>query len=66
MQKIHLDMISGQLLLGGRAGHCIVYDLEDETSIRICHASTINITSVEKSIRFSSNSHILASKRFKY
>lgn len=33
VQKIHFDAGSGQLVVGGRAGHVIVYDLENEISV---------------------------------
>ncbi|VDM98108.1 unnamed protein product [Thelazia callipaeda] len=32
IQKIYFDSASGQLVVGGRAGHVIVYDLDDESS----------------------------------
>lgn len=32
IQKVHFDIASGQLVVGGRSGQCIVYDLEDEHS----------------------------------
>lgn len=33
VQKLHFDIASGQLVVGGRAGHVIVYDLDDEPSV---------------------------------
>uniref|UniRef100_A0A8R1TTH3 LLGL domain-containing protein n=1 Tax=Onchocerca volvulus TaxID=6282 RepID=A0A8R1TTH3_ONCVO len=32
VQKVYFDVTSGQLVIGGRAGHVIVYDLDDEPS----------------------------------
>uniref|UniRef100_A0A158Q8B9 LLGL domain-containing protein n=1 Tax=Elaeophora elaphi TaxID=1147741 RepID=A0A158Q8B9_9BILA len=32
IQKVYFDVTSGQLVTGGRAGHVIVYDLDDESS----------------------------------
>ncbi|KAL3982254.1 LLGL2 family protein [Acanthocheilonema viteae] len=32
IQKVYFDVSSGQLVIGGRAGHVIVYDLDDESS----------------------------------
>uniref|UniRef100_A0A1I7VDV9 LLGL domain-containing protein n=1 Tax=Loa loa TaxID=7209 RepID=A0A1I7VDV9_LOALO len=32
IQKVYFDVTSGQLVIGGRAGHVIVYDLDDESS----------------------------------
>ncbi|KAM3726151.1 LLGL scribble cell polarity complex component [Dirofilaria immitis] len=32
VQKVYFDVTSGQLVIGGRAGHVIVYDLDDESS----------------------------------
>lgn len=34
IQKVYFDVTSGQLVIGGRAGHVIVYDLDDESSVR--------------------------------
>ncbi|VDK24616.1 unnamed protein product, partial [Anisakis simplex] len=33
VQKIHFDPNTGRLVVGGRAGHALVYDLEDEPKV---------------------------------
>ncbi|VDO40471.1 unnamed protein product, partial [Onchocerca flexuosa] len=32
VQKLYFDVTSGQLVIGGRAGHVMIYDLDDEPS----------------------------------
>ncbi|KAK6110559.1 LLGL2 family protein [Brugia pahangi] len=35
IQKVYFDVTNGRLVVGGRAGHVIVYDLDDESSVAL-------------------------------